>query len=133
MLGDAAGPDPDESSRQTQPESNVLQSPIRLALKARAMIMFSGESGAPISTGIKEDAATCKEPTYGLCQHAMDVIFNDLDGALFDQFAAHRPCGILDRYEAVGMLIGDALGLPLMPRRPQGLAVGNKARKRLRP
>ena len=40
-----------------------------------------------------------------------------------------RPCGKLDRYEAVGQLIGDALGLPLVPQRPYALAMGNKAQK----
>jgi hypothetical protein len=56
-------------------------------------------------------------------------VFKHLPDKLFDQRAVHRPCGLLDRYEAVGMLIGDALGLPLMPRRPHALAVGNRARK----
>ena len=57
--------------------------PIRLALRARAKVMFSGESGAPAQCGILEDAATSREPTYGLCRHAIDVIFKDLDGARF--------------------------------------------------
>ena len=26
-----------------------------------------------------------------------------------------RPCGLLDKYGAAGMLIGDLVGLPLMP------------------
>ena len=49
-----------------------------MALRARAKVMFSGESGAPAQSGIIEDAATSREPTYGLCRHAIDVIFNDL-------------------------------------------------------
>ena len=63
--------------------SALLQGPIRLALRARAKVMFSGESGAPAQSGMLEDAATSREPTYGLCRHAIDVIFNDLDGARF--------------------------------------------------
>lgn len=41
-------------------------------------------------------------------------------GVLFEPRAKHRPCGVLDRYEAMGMLVGDALGgyVPLLPARP---------------
>ena len=34
---------------------------------------------------------------------------------LFERHAEHRPCGLLCRYGAVGMLISDVLGLPLVP------------------
>ena len=78
---------------------------------------------------LETDAATAEKPTYGHVRAAMEIVFNDLDASLFDPHAEHRACGVLDRYEAVGMLIGDACGLSLMPARPQGLAVGNKARK----
>ena len=101
---------------------------IKAALILRSKVMFSGKSGAVVASGIKEDAATAETPTYGLVRAALEVV-NDLDDVLFDQYAAHRPCGVLDRYEAVGMLIGDAVGLPLVPKRPHALAVGNKARK----
>ena len=37
---------------------------------------------------------------------------------------------MLDRYEAVGMLIADALGLPLLPARPHALNVDNDAQRR---
>ena len=99
------------------------------ALKTRGGIMFEGKNGAAIRSGVKSDAANAERPTYGLCRAAIYVVFNVLPGGLFDPLAQHRPCGMLDRYEAVGMLIGDALGLPLIPARPQGLAVGKRARK----
>ena len=99
------------------------------ALKKRGGIMFEGKDGAAIRSGIDSDAASAEKPTYGLCRAAIYVVFNVLPDVLFDPLAQHRPCGVLDRYEAVGMLIGDALGLPLMPARPQGLAVGKRARK----
>ena len=99
------------------------------ALKTRGGIMFEGKNGAAIRSGVKSDAANAERPTYGLCRAAIYVVFNVLPGGLFDPLAQHRPCGMLDRYEAVGMLIGDALGLPLIPARPQELAVGKRARK----
>ena len=40
-----------------------------------------------------------------------------------------RPCGKLDTYEAVGMTVGDLLGLPLIPARPYALAIGKKFQK----
>ena len=99
------------------------------ALLVRAKIKFSGESGAVVASGIESDAATAKTPTFGHVRAALDIVNDELDDALFDPHAEHRPCGVLDRYEAAGMLLGDACGLPLMPARPQGLAIGNKARK----
>ena len=102
---------------------------IRAALVVRFDIMFSGNSGAVVKSGITSDAATADAPTYGLSRAAHEVVFDARHDTLFDQHAEHRPCGVLDRYEAIGMLVGDALGLPLMPRRPYGLAVGNKVRK----
>ena len=128
-LAHATGPSEEVTTGQEEPRSTSLQDLIKAAVLARALIMFSGESGAALASGIKEDAATAEKPTFGLVRAALEVVFNDLDGALFDPHAAHRPCGVLDRYEAVGMLIGDACGLPLMPCRPHGLAVGKKARK----
>jgi hypothetical protein len=125
----AAGPSSDLTTGQEHPESTSLQDQIRAALLARAKIKFSGASGGVVASGITADAATADTPTYGHVRAAMDVVFNDLDDALFDPHAEHRPCGVLDRYEAVGMLLGDACGLPSMPARPHGLVVGNKARK----
>ena len=103
---------------------------IKAAVQARSKIMFSGESGAAVASGIKDDAATAERPTYGLVRAAIEVVFKELPDALFDPHAEHRPCGVLDRYEAVGMLIGDALGLPLLPQRPHALNAGTDAQKR---
>ena len=75
------------------------------ALKTRGGIMFEGKNGAAILSGIKADAASAEKPTYALCRAAIYVVFNVLPGVLFDPLAQHRPCGVLDRYEAVGMLI----------------------------
>ena len=70
------------------------------------------------------------KPSYGLVKAALSIVFDKLPGVLFDPRAEHRPCGVLDRYEAVGMLIGDALGLPLLPQRPHALNAGTDAQKR---
>ena len=81
------------------------------ALKERAATMFSGKTGAPVVSG--EDPAA-KEPTMRLLIDAFEVV-NGLPGMLFDPNAKPRPCGLLDKYEAVGMLVGDVIGLPLVP------------------
>ena len=129
MFRAAAGPSGDLATGQERLESTSQQDLIKGALLVRAKIKFSGESGAVVASGIKADAATAEKPTYGHVRAALEIVFKDLDPALFDPHADHRPCGVLDRYEAVGMLLGDACGRPSMPARPQGLAVGNKARK----
>ena len=121
-FGAAAGPSGDLTTGQAHPESTLQQDQIKAALLARAKVKFSDKSGAVVASGIKADAATADTPTYGHVRAAMDVVFNNLDEALFDPHAEHRPCGVLDRYEAVGMLLGDACGLPSMPARPHGLA-----------
>eukprot|EP00966_Prymnesium_polylepis_P326972 7382847-Prymnesium_polylepis.1 len=61
-FGHAAGCEVDQSTRQALPESTPLQSPIRSALRVCAKAMFSGDIGAPVESGITEDAATSKEP-----------------------------------------------------------------------
>ena len=53
-------------------------------------------------------------PTYGLVQDAA-IVVEALPSELFDRHAEHRPCGLLCQRGAMGMLIGDSLGLPLMP------------------
>ena len=130
FFANAAGPVEEESTGHEEPTSTSQQDLIQQALSARSNIMFSGESGAAVASGIKDDAATAEEPTYGLVKAALFVVFSLLPDSLFDQFAEQRPCGVLDRYEAVGMLIGDALGLPLMLARPHGLKVGREAQKK---
>jgi len=80
-------------------------------LQQRSTIMFSGETGAVVASG--EDAAT-SAPSYGLAKDIVAVI-EGLDDALFDRHAEYRPCGLLCRLGAGGMLTGDVLGLPLIP------------------
>ena len=79
-------------------------------LRQRAAIMFSGATGAVVASG--EGEAT-SSPSFGLVRDVVSVV-ESLPAALFDRYAEHRPCGLLDRYGAYGMLIGDVLGLPLM-------------------
>ena len=95
------------------------------ALKERAAVMFSGNSGAPVASG---EAAAAKEPTLSLIRDAWTAI-ESLPAALFDKHAQHRPCGLLDQYEAVAMLIADVLGEPLLPQGELSRAVGLKAYK----
>ena len=95
------------------------------ALKERAAVMFSGNSGAPVASG---EAAAAKEPTFLLIRDAWTAI-ESLPAALFDKHAQHRPCGLLDQYEAVAMLIADVLGEPLLPQGELSRAVGLKAYK----
>ena len=80
----------------------------------RSIIMFSGITGEVVASGLE---AGMSMPTYGLAKHVIKVV-DDLEKAhpeLFDRHAKHRPCGLLDKYGAEGMLIGDVLGLPLIP------------------
>ena len=95
------------------------------ALEKRAATMFSGTTGAPVASGESQAAS---EPTRALCRDAFAVV-ERLPAALFDKTALHRPCGLLDQYEAVGMLICDVLGMLLVPAGPIARAVGLKAFK----
>ena len=52
---------------------------IKAAVQARSKIMFSGESGAAVASGIKDDAATAERPTYGLVRAAIEVVFKELN------------------------------------------------------
>ena len=61
-----------------------------------------------------EEGLATSAPSYGLVKDVLAVV-DALPAELFDRHAEHRPCGLLDKYGAVGMLIGDVLGLPLMP------------------
>ena len=62
--------------------------------------MFSGNSCARVASG---EAAAAKEPTLSLIRDAWTAI-ESLPAALFEKHAQHRPCGLLDQYEAVAML-----------------------------
>ena len=95
------------------------------ALEKRAATMFSGTTGAPVASGESQAASA---PTRALCRDAFAVV-ERLPAALFDKTALHRPCGLLDQYEAVGMLIGDVVGMLLVPAGPIARAVGLKAFK----
>ena len=79
-------------------------------LSQRAAVMFSGATGAVVPSG---EGGMTSAPSYALVRDVISVV-EDLPPALFDRYAAHRPCGLLNRYGAYGMLIGDVLGLPLM-------------------
>ena len=97
-------------------------------LKQRASKMFSGESGAVVPSG---EAEATSAPSYGLISDVIEVV-DALPNALFDRCAEHRPCGLLDRYDAYGMLIGDVLGRPLLPwqlAKPVGSAAAKLKKK----
>ena len=93
-LSHAAGPAEAETTRQEEPLSTALQDLIKAALLARANIMFSGESGAVVKSGIKDDAATAEKPTYGHVRAALEVVFDNLNDNLFNPHDPSRllPC-----------------------------------------
>ena len=82
-----------------------------MELKRRADIKFSGQTGAVVSSG--RGLATTA-PTYGLAKD-VTLLVRKLPSALFDKNLKHRPCGLLCKLGAAGMLICDVLGLPLTP------------------
>ena len=83
-------------------------------LKRRADFKFSGETGAVVSSGC---GAATTAPTYGLAKDVVSTIdaLEMVRPELFNRHAEHRPCGLLCKLGAGGMLIGDVVGLPLMP------------------
>lgn len=60
------------------------------------------------------DVEATSAPSLQLICDVIEVV-DALPDELFDRHAEHRPCGLLDRAGAYGMLIGDVLGLPLLP------------------
>ena len=92
-----------------------LPAPVSLLLlKQRADKMFSGATGAAVASG---DGEATSAPSLQLVKDIVDVIFA-LEKArpeLFHRLARQRPCGLLDKYGASGMLLCDVLGLPLLP------------------
>jgi len=80
-------------------------------VQQRASIMFAGLAGAVVPSG-RSDATTA--PSFGLARDVKGVI-DSLPDKLFDRCAEHRPCGLLCRYGAAGMLLCDLHGLPLVP------------------
>ena len=83
------------------------------ALQGRSSVMFSGATGAVVASG--EGAAT-SAPSNQLVEDVIKLI-EALPPELFDGTlpTKQRPCGLLDTYDAVGMLICDVLGLPPVP------------------
>ena len=107
----------DQLADHIQPGGGQEQPPPQLPkpeLHRRISIMFSSKTGIVVRSG---DVAATSAPTYQI----ISDIFEDMEElekrspALFDKHAKHRPCGLLDKYGAAGMLVGDVVGLPLMP------------------
>ena len=101
--------DRDQEQLRDCPEQPPAPVP-KLVLSRRAAVMFSGTTGAVVKSG--EGLATSR-PTFKLIKEAFEVV-NDLPPELFTH-GLRRPCGLLDKYAAGAMLIGDVLGLPLLP------------------
>ena len=101
--------------RQEEGRDTVQEQPPEVValeeLTRRAEIMFSGKTGAVVAS---DGIAATTAPTYGLV-HDVATVVEALPPELFDRHAEHRPCGLLCQRGAMGMLIGDALGLPLLP------------------
>ena len=95
----------------------MVQAPATIPLaelQRRAEIMFSGKTGAVVASG---DQGVTSEPSFQLVDDVINVIkiLDERTPALFDRHSQHRPCGLLCKYSAAGMLVGDVVGLPLMP------------------
>ena len=123
----AAGAGTAQSPGRGQLAGASTQDLLEEALAARAAIKFSGKSGAPIMSGITADAATAEKVTYGLIRGCFRVV-DQLPPALFDPHTAVRPCGVLDTYEAVCLLISEVVGWPQI-RGPRAQKFGLKALK----
>ena len=81
-------------------------------LLRRAGIKFSGETSAVVTSG---GGLATTAPTWELARDVTKIIREDLPAVLFDRSAKPRPCGLLCKLSAAGMLICDVLGLPLTP------------------
>ena len=92
------------------PEELPAQVPLA-ELRRRAGIMFSGATGAVVASG---GTAATSAPTFWLIEGVIEVV-DALPPKLFDRWAEHRPCGLLDKRSAYGMLVCDVHGLPLLP------------------
>ena len=111
----AARSDDEKVTSHDEPGGASEQLPAQVPLgelKRRAAIMFSGATGAVVASG---GAAVATAPTYGLLQDVIGLVDKDLPPSLFDRFAVHRPCGLLDKRSAYSMLICDVHGLPVLP------------------
>ena len=104
----------EETARHDGPDNGLEKPPAQVLLpelKERGDFMFSGATGAAVGSG--RGMAT-EAPTYGLAKDVFEVI-EKLPPELFARWAAHRPCGLLCKLSAAGMLMCDILGLPLPP------------------
>ena len=105
--GDQSQSHSDHADGPEQPPAQVPAA----ELKRRADIKFSGQTSAVVSSG--RGLATTA-PTYGLAKDVTKLV-RTFPAALFDKNLKHRPCGLLCKLGAAGMLICDILGLPLTP------------------
>ena len=80
-------------------------------LQRRAGIKFSGIAGAVVASG---SGPATTAATFELARDVRKVILG-LPAVLFDRSAKPRPCGLLCKLSAAGMLMCDVLGLPLTP------------------
>ena len=104
----------DESRSHGDDEDGPEQPPAAVPpaeLQLRADIKFSGQTGAVVGSG--RGLATTAA-TYGLAKD-VTLLVRKLPSALFDKNLKQRPCGLLCKLGAAGMLICDVLGLPLTP------------------
>ena len=110
----AAPPAGSADEDRAQPTDGLEQAPAQVGLpelRRRARMMFSGDTGGVVASG---GTAATSTATSGLLEDVIKVV-GELPRALFDPTAEHRPCGLLCKRGACGMLICDVLGLPLVP------------------
>ena len=67
----AAGAGAGEVASNTKPRGTPAADLIQEALQARAEVMFSGATGMPVESGITDDVAAVKQPTYALISHRL--------------------------------------------------------------
>ena len=110
----AAPPAGSADEDRAQPTDGLEQAPAQVGLpelRRRARMMFSGDTGGVVASG---GTAATSTATSGLLEDVIKVV-GELPRALFDPTAEHRPCGLLCKRGACGMLICDVLRLPLVP------------------
>ena len=78
----AAGAGAGEVASNTKPRGTPAADLIQEALQARAEVMFSGATGMPVESGITDDVAAVKQPTYALVSPAQVAI--SVDARSFD-------------------------------------------------
>ena len=92
------------------------EQPERATLLARLLAMFTGEGEAPRASGL---LAVCADTASGLCIDVNDVVAKAMGTPKAP--GPHRAemircCGQLDKEEARGWLVNDAIGRPLLHR-----------------